>query len=94
MPLQSYRPTLCPISLAVALALSASAHAAPQATTLDAVNVTAASEAEQARAALQRVPGAGNVIDMANADRRLSTTADVLAYQPGISAQSPGNEGA
>lgn len=94
MPLQSYRPTLCPISLAVALTLSATAHAAPQATTLDAVNVTAASEAEQARTALKRVPGASNVVDLANADRRLSTTADVLAYQPGISAQSPGNEGA
>jgi iron complex outermembrane receptor protein len=94
MPLQSYRPTLCPISLAVALTLSATAHAAPQATTLDAINVTAASEAEQARAALKRVPGASNVVDLANADRRLSTTADVLAYQPGISAQSPGNEGA
>ncbi|WP_312236747.1 TonB-dependent receptor [Stenotrophomonas sp.] len=94
MPLQSYRPTLCPIALAVALTLSATAHAAPQATTLDAVNVTAASEAEQARTALKRVPGASNVVDLANADRRLSTTADVLAYQPGISAQSPGNEGA
>ena len=76
------------------VALSATAHAAPQATTLDAVNVTAASETEQARAALKRVPGAGNVVDLTKADGRLSTSADVLAYQPGISAQSPGNEGA
>jgi len=40
------------------------------------------------------VPGAGNVIDLARTDGRLAGTADVLAYQPGISAQSPGNEGA
>ncbi len=77
-----------------AAALSATAHAAPQATTLDVVNVTAASETEQARASLKRVPGASNVVDLTNADRRLSTSADVLAYQPGVSAQSPGNEGA
>lgn len=94
MSLLSHRPALTRISLAVAVALSATAHAAPQATTLDVVNVTAASETEQARAALKRVPGASNVVDLTNADRRLSTSADVLAYQPGVSAQSPGNEGA
>ena len=94
---RSRRPSRRPsplLSLAVALGLSAAAHAAPQATTLDAVNVTAASETEQARAALKRVPGASNVVDLTKADGRLSTSADVLAYQPGISAQSPGNEGA
>ncbi|WP_313217424.1 TonB-dependent receptor [Stenotrophomonas sp.] len=85
-------PSLLATALLVSFAASA-AHAAPQATTLDAVNVTAASETDQARAALKRVPGAGNVIDVANADRRLASSADVLAYQPGISAQSPGNEG-
>ena len=42
---------------------------------------------------MKRVPGASNVIDVAKADSRLSSSADVLAYQPGISAQSPGNEG-
>ncbi|PTT59189.1 TonB-dependent receptor [Stenotrophomonas sp. HMWF003] len=94
MSLSPYRPCPTALFLAVALGLSATAHAAPQATTLDAVNVTAASETEQARAALKRVPGAGNVVDLTKADGRLSTSADVLAYQPGISAQSPGNEGA
>jgi iron complex outermembrane receptor protein len=80
--------------LAVSLALASTAAAAPQATTLDAVQVTAAADASaQAREALKRVPGASNVIDVAKADSRLSTSADVLAYQPGISAQSPGNEG-
>ena len=94
MSLSPYRPCPTALFLAVTLGLSATAHAAPQATTLDAVNVTAASESEQARAALKRVPGAGNVVNLTKADGRLSTSADVLAYQPGISAQSPGNEGA
>ena len=57
------------------------------------MQVTAADASAQAREALKRVPGASNVIDVAKADSRLSTSADVLAYQPGISAQSPGNEG-
>jgi len=96
MSLSPYRPCPTALFLAVTLGLSATAtaHAAPQATTLDAVNVTAASETEHARAALKRVPGASNVVDLTKAAGRLSTSADVLAYQPGISAQSPGNEGA
>ena len=58
------------------------------------MHVTAATDASaRAREALKRVPGASNVIDVAKADSRLSSSADVLAYQPGISAQSPGNEG-
>jgi len=94
MSLSPYRPCPTALFLAVTLGLSATAHAAPQATTLDAINVTAANETEQARAALKRVPGASNVVDLTKAAGRLSTSADVLAYQPGISAQSPGNEGA
>lgn len=90
-----YRPTLSLLSLAVAATLSSPALAAPAdtPTTLDAVKVTAASDVEQARAALKRVPGAGNVVDLTRANGRLASSADVLAYQPGISAQSPGNEG-
>ena len=95
---RSAAPALSLLAAALLSCLAATdiAHAAPapQATTLDAVNVTAASETEQARAALKRVPGASNVVDLTKADGRLSTSADVLAYQPGISAQSPGNEGA
>jgi iron complex outermembrane receptor protein len=96
-PLSSlHRPTLSTLTLALSAALAATAHAAPadKPTTLDAVNVTAADATAQARAALKRVPGAGNVIDLGNAEGRLAGSADVLAYQPGISAQSPGNEGA
>lgn len=94
MSLSSYRPTRSLLFLAVSLGLASTAAAAPQATTLDAVQVTAATDASaQAREALKRVPGASNVIDVAKAGSRLSSSADVLAYQPGISAQSPGNEG-
>jgi iron complex outermembrane recepter protein len=93
MSLSPYRPTPSLLFLAVCLGLASTAAAAPQATTLDAVQVTAADASAQAREALKRVPGASNVIDVAKADSRLSTSADVLAYQPGISAQSPGNEG-
>ena len=94
MSLSSYRPTPSLLFLAVSLGLASTAAAAPQATTLDAVQVTAAGDASaQARETLKRVPGASNVIDVANADSRLSSSADVLAYQPGISAKSPGNEG-
>ncbi len=90
-----HRPTLSLLSLAVLATLSSPALAAPAdaPTTLDAVKVTAASDVEQARAALKRVPGAGNVVDLTRANGRLASSADVLAYQPGINAQSPGNEG-
>lgn len=76
-------------------AVAAHAAASAQALTLDAVKVTAADASDDARKVLQRVPGAGNVIDMAEAGQgRTAGTPDVLAYQPGIHAQSPGNEGA
>lgn len=99
-PFRSTTPVLSPLTLAVAATLAAThAHAAPsgQAVTLDAVHVTAtvSEEVEAARRALADVPGAGNVVDMAQVRAgRLSSNADVLALQPGVHAQSPGNEGA
>ncbi|MFV9684354.1 TonB-dependent receptor family protein [Pseudomonas sp. NY15367] len=52
------------------------------------------SEVEAAREELKRVPGATNVVDMAKVEQgRVAGVADVLAYQPGVYAQSPGNEG-
>ena len=87
------RNTLCTALLAC-FAAAGTTHAAPHAVTLDAVNVTAASATDQARSALKRIPGAGNVIDLSETNGRLAGSADVLAYQPGINAQSPGNEGA
>ena len=90
---------LPPCVLAVAVltalaALPARAETAAQPTTLDRVDVTAADTTDAARKALARVPGAGNVVDLAKVSQgRVGGTADVLAYQPGINAQSPGNEG-
>ena len=90
-------PRTCVLTVAVLSALAAlPAHAetAVQPTTLDRVEVIAAGNTDDARKALARVPGASNVIDLAKvAQGRVGSTADVLAYQPGISAQSPGNEG-
>jgi iron complex outermembrane receptor protein len=90
------RPRLA-IALLAGLAAQASQAATDdQAVTLDAVKVAArrGDGIEPARSALHQVPGAGNVIDLAQVETgRVGGTADVLAYQPGISAQSPGNEG-
>ncbi|MEN5206161.1 TonB-dependent receptor [Stenotrophomonas sp. TWI700] len=98
LPNRSTAPALSLLAAALLASLAATdtARAAPagQAVTLDAVNVTAADATEAARRALDRVPGAGNVVDMTQVGQgRLAGTADVLAYQPGISAQSAGNEG-
>ena len=98
LPNRSTAPALSLLTAALlaSLAATGTAHAAPagQAVTLDAVNVTAADATEAARRALDQVPGAGNVVDMTEVGQgRLAGTADVLAYQPGISAQSAGNEG-
>lgn len=99
MPFSSFQnhiPTRSRIAIAIVAGLATSSiSAAPskQAVTLDSVKVTAADATTQARQALNRVPGASNVIDLGAIDGRASSTADVLAYQPGITAQSPGNEG-
>ncbi|WP_305804868.1 TonB-dependent receptor [Stenotrophomonas sp. YIM B06876] len=96
-PFRPCSPALSLTSIAVLTGLAtASAHAAPsgQAVTLDSVKVTATDATTQARQALHRVAGGSNVIDLNDVGRgRVGGTADVLAYQPGINAQSPGNEG-
>ncbi|MDP9514484.1 TonB-dependent receptor family protein [Pseudomonas protegens] len=49
---------------------------------------------EEAEARLAQVPGAGNVVDMRQPlQGRVASNQDVLAYQPGVYAQSAGNEG-
>jgi iron complex outermembrane receptor protein len=87
--------TLLALSILAALAPQARAdEATDQAVTLDAVNVAGTNAIDAARRAQKRIPGAGNVIDLTRVGQgRVSGTADVLAYQPGIHAQSPGNEG-
>ena len=56
MSLAPYCPTPSLLFLAVSFGLAPTAQAAPQATTLDAVQVTAADASAQAREALKRVP--------------------------------------
>ncbi len=49
---------------------------------------------EDAKAELAKVPGGSNVVDMRRVlQGRAASNQDVLAYQPGIYAQSAGNEG-
>ncbi|MCA4960805.1 TonB-dependent receptor family protein [Pseudomonas sp. Y24-6] len=55
---------------------------------------TADSSIEDARERLGQVPGGTNVVDMRRAlQGRVASNQDVLAYQPGVYAQSAGNEG-
>ncbi|MDD1012130.1 TonB-dependent receptor family protein [Pseudomonas rubra] len=52
------------------------------------------SELQDARQRLQQVPGASNLIDMQRVEQgRVASNQDVLAYQPGVFAQSAGNDG-
>ncbi len=63
---------------------------------LDAMTISGMTldEVDLAREQLNEVPGATNVVDMQQvAQGRVAGVADVLAYQPGVYAQSPGNEG-
>lgn len=51
-------------------------------------------ELEQAAQRLRETPGATNLVDMQRVDQgRVATNQDVLAYQPGVFAQSAGNDG-
>ncbi|MFN9527176.1 MAG: TonB-dependent receptor family protein [Pseudomonadaceae bacterium] len=76
--------------------LAAPIALAQQPMQLDAMQVSGAplSEIEAAQEELKRVPGATNLVDMDKVEQgRVAGVADVLAYQPGVYAQSPGNEG-
>lgn len=79
------------------LALLSATPAYGSALELDEVQVRSeeSSELEAAQNALNEVPGASNLIDMARVENgRTASNADVLAYQPGVYAQSAGNDGA
>ncbi|SUD37733.1 TonB-dependent receptor [Ectopseudomonas mendocina] len=84
------------LTLLALACLSAHSAIADEPVQLDALQVNGVqmSEVEAAREELKRVPGATNVVDMAKVEQgRVAGVADVLAYQPGVYAQSPGNEG-
>lgn len=51
-------------------------------------------EVEAARERLHEIPGASNLVDLAQVRQgRVASNQDVLAYQPGVFAQSAGNDG-
>ncbi|CAM4102198.1 TonB-dependent receptor [Pseudomonas reidholzensis] len=51
-------------------------------------------ELEAAAARLRQTPGASNLVDLQRVEQgRVATNQDVLAYQPGVFAQSAGNDG-
>lgn len=58
------------------------------------VNAQEQSTLDDARERLEQVPGASNLIDMGKVGQgRVASNQDVLAYQPGVFAQSAGNDG-
>ncbi|MDR6711777.1 iron complex outermembrane receptor protein [Pseudomonas hunanensis] len=58
------------------------------------INDQPQSQLEAADERLRQVPGATNLVDLQQvAQGRLASNQDVLAYQPGVFAQSAGNEG-
>lgn len=86
---------LAPLYLACLLASPALAQGQDVAQ-LDAITVSGKTldEVALARERLNKVPGGTNVVDMQQVEQgRVAGVADVLAYQPGVYAQSPGNEG-
>lgn len=93
LPLPRHPARLTLLTLACLSAHSAFAEEPVQ---LDALQVSGVrmSEEDAAREDLEQVPGASNLVDMSKVEQgRVAGVADVLAYQPGVYAQSPGNEG-
>lgn len=84
------------LTLLALACLSAHSAIADEPVQLDALEVSGVqmSEEEAARENLKQVPGATNLVVMDKVEQgRVAGVADVLAYQPGVYAQSPGNEG-
>ncbi|MDM3887186.1 TonB-dependent receptor [Pseudomonas sp. BCRC 81390] len=82
--------------LGLLAALAANQPAAASSVELDQVLVTDEEQNDLSAASerLREVPGASNLVDMQRAGQgRLASNQDVLAYQPGVFAQSAGNDG-
>ncbi|WP_442108589.1 TonB-dependent receptor family protein [Pseudomonas sp. NUPR-001] len=89
------RPTLPRSSLALLISCTASVQAS-DGIELGQVLIqeTEQSELQDARERLSQVPGATNLVDMQRVEQgRVASNQDVLAYQPGVFAQSAGNDG-
>lgn len=86
-------PVTCAVGVLAICACSPDLAAAP--VELDEVLIQEQQgELEQAAQRLRETPGATNLVDMQRVDQgRVATNQDVLAYQPGVFAQSAGNDG-
>ncbi|MFV3283154.1 TonB-dependent receptor family protein [Pseudomonas sp. NY15356] len=86
-------PVTCAVGVLAICACSPDLAAAP--VELDEVLIQEQQgELEQAAQRLRETPGATNLVDMQQVDQgRVATNQDVLAYQPGVFAQSAGNDG-
>ncbi|MFJ2549609.1 TonB-dependent receptor family protein [Pseudomonas sp. NPDC087612] len=89
------RPTLPRSSLALLISCAASVQASDSIELGQVlIQEQEQSELQDARERLQQVPGASNLIDMQRVEQgRVASNQDVLAYQPGVFAQSAGNDG-
>lgn len=83
--------------LSLLAALNTSVHAGESAPVeLNQLVITdqQSSELDEAAARLRALPGASNLVDMQEVGQgRVASGQDVLAYQPGVFAQSAGNDG-
>lgn len=82
--------------LGLLVALAANQPAAASSVELGQVLITDEEQNDlgAARERLREVPGATNLVDMQRAGQgRVASNQDVLAYQPGVFAQSAGNDG-
>ena len=91
----SFMRSLCYPLLPLALACASPSFAGPLELGEVQVRSEESSELDLARARMNEVPGASNVIDLNTVETgRTGSNTDVLAYQPGVYAQSAGNDGA
>lgn len=89
------RPTLPRSSLALLISCAASVQASDSIELGQVlIQEQEQSELQHARERLNQVPGATNLVDMQRVEQgRVASNQDVLAYQPGVFAQSAGNDG-
>ncbi|MFJ4349086.1 TonB-dependent receptor family protein [Pseudomonas sp. NPDC089401] len=84
------------LGLLALVSLGQQAMAAPAAVELGQVLISDEEQStlDDARERLRTIPGASNLVDMGKVGQgRVASNQDVLAYQPGVFAQSAGNDG-
>lgn len=87
-------PVTCAVGLLVIAANTPAMATAPLELDQMLIEDQQQSELESATQRLREVPGATNLVDMQRVEQgRVASNQDVLAYQPGVFAQSAGNDG-